>query len=641
MQVCGESQYRLVSLGCSLVHKCRLLAATLQCAFLISILVGNAYPTDTAPTTISPSYSAAVVPQLVPTNISDVGRLLSASLGGGGNLDSNAYYVIHRMDYDLDSAALRDVGWYIYYRPWDQTKSLTLAWFDDPLIHSNYKRARIYGSTNIHLIPIMVMPSLDFSKADSATVKQLEIQAAAAIATKSNKLFGTLGDPATLQAVLEAGRKQPLTPEEAKNPVSVLPGLHLLQSSTHLFSTLDVRTGDQLSSVSSADLKASNLSAVELQVLKQLSVWIVRETLDAYAQGNRDVLSSISNIQWKTGSSKDPLAITMIDTAIYVPTELIAPGSNPPTLLQKIYDSLPEYKVTVTAREPQPSSDFKTLLSLIGTQGAAMVTFTVDPSASFQSLFKGDAWAQTASNALHVGALPVDMTIDAIKPNSKTTPQGVGTKGQAANKGDATNNGKAGDSATNGGNDGQSSQSTQTSNALSSIKIQNEKKYHYGIGVGLPLKSFDDVQYDSTNSIITAKKVEKQNVFGFFEFHPYATDTTGTRLRLLPTFMAGLPIAGKALDQQIYAANFGLWKAEPFIGLLVHRDLVPAGNAASNTAQSVSGTAASLTPRWGAHLTYGINVPLSVIKSALSKKSSSGANTSGAKSSKSSPTPSS
>ena len=92
---------------------------------------------------------------------------------------------------------------------------------------------------------------------------------------------------------------------------------------------------------------------------------------------------------------------------------------------------------------------------------------------------------------------------------------------------------------------------------------------------------------------------------------------------MLPTFMAGLPIAGKVLDQQIYAANIGLWKAELFVGVLVHRDLLPAAGATTNSTPSVAGTAGSLQARWGTRLTYGINIPISMVKSALSSKSSS------------------
>jgi len=405
----------------------------------------------------------------------------------------------------------------------------------------------------------------------------------------------------------------------------VLNDFHLVPN--HLFTGINVANGDRLASVEAIDINASNLSTDQVRTLKQLSAWVVRETLDGYAQGMRDALTSrsISNVQWKPSGSPDSMAITLAKGSMYVLADTL-----------KI---LPHYRVTVTAREPQPSSDFKTLLGLIA-QGAPIVTFTIDSSADFRSLLPPgqQSLAETDNRTVRVGALPVDIAIDAIKPDTQTGTGSDDKKGNPPKAGQKNADG-TNDAENKNGNSGQKNQSNQDANALSSIKIQNEKKYLYGIGVGLPLKSFDSVEYDSTNSIITAKKIEKQNVFGFFEFHPYATDTSGVRLRLLPTLMAGLPIAGKPLDQQIYAVNFGLWKAEPFIGLLVHRDLVPAGNAASNTTSSVSDTGASLTPRWGARLTYGINVPLSVVKSALSSKKSTSTNTSnsGGKSGKSAP----
>ena len=559
-----------------------------QTAVLFS--AGAAFAADPPPTTITPDYSPHAVVQEKPNNISALRTLLSGALGSSGaangGIDSQAFYILHRTTFDINSSAFNDDGWYIYYQPWDKVGGL--GWLDDPLIRGNYKRGRIYGSTNLHLVPVILLPSAaDFLKADSAAIQALETQAAQAIATDATlKLHTALGNPAVLLALVQSWRGPnlpALTAAETADPASLLPALHIVQAADSPYLTIDVEHGDRLAGSKPSDFSLADTS--QLGVLEKLSAWIVRETLIAYSQNSKDKMASIAEVLWKTKAASKPLAVSSLGASIYVPTEVLS--------------GLPNYKVTVTAREPQPSSDFKALLGLIPAHGLLLSLHIDSTDKAFKSLFPGNApVAETADERVRVGALPVDMTIEAINPADSTSKPGAAPKTPA---------------------DGQN---TQSSNALSSVKLQNEKKYHYGIGVGLPVKSFDDVQYDSTNGIITAKKVQKQNVFGFFELHPYATDTTGTRLRLLPTFMAGLPISGKVLDQQIYAAGWGLWKVEVFFGVLVHRDLVPTAAAASSTTPSVGATAGSLYARWGTRATYGINVPISVVKSALSSKSS-------------------
>ena len=591
------------------------------------LIVTTAMAADPPPFTIQPAYSSQFgIPIQAPKNDTALRSLLDAALGNSANpttdpIDANAYYVLHRMVYDVDTNTLNDGGWYIYYQPWHRRSGFSgfLSWLDDPLAGGNYKRGRIYGSNNLHLVPVTVWPAVDFSAADDNVRRELETQAAQKIATDTTlTLNSALTTPGKVLPDLVNGARGStvLTAAAFADPVSALQSSHMAPpDKDNRFAGMDVTKGDLLSDATAEALKAP--AGTNLTFLKALAAWTVRETLIAYSQGKKDKMGSIVDVTLATVRNRKPVALSSVvvgNRTFYLVTDLVDANTH---LIdaKKIKQILPSYRVTVAARQPQPASDFKDLLSLIGAQGG-LLTLTVDQSnAAFQSLFAVPV-ASTADELGRVGSLSVDITFDAIKPGSDgSTQQKAGGAGGGA-----------------GAQADTSGQSTQTNNVLSSVKLQNEKKYLYGLSAGIPVKSFDDVQYDSTNAIISAKKIQKQNVYAFLQFHPYATDTTGARLRLLPTFMAGLPLAGKPLDQQVYAGSIGLWRVEVFAGVLLHRDLVPTGNAAANTTPNPAATAGSLQPRWGTRLTYGIDIPISVIKSALSSKSSTSNTTAAASS---------
>lgn len=253
----------------------RLPMRALFLAALVMTSVSVALAADPPPTEIAPSYRPQPIPIETVDNIGDLRTIVTTVLGDE-KIDSSAYYIVHRMDYALDAKAFHDIGWYVYYKSWDQ-KVGALSWLDDPLIHGNYKRTRIYGSNNLHLLPVLVMPSLDFTKADAAVRRQFEMQAATQIANGSSQLTTAVANPAVLQALIEAWRKAPLGADQAADPVSALPALHLATVQPSSLASLDISRGDQLAVATPDQLNATKLSQDQFRILKVLSAWLVRD----------------------------------------------------------------------------------------------------------------------------------------------------------------------------------------------------------------------------------------------------------------------------------------------------------------------------------------------------------------------------
>jgi len=109
---------------------------------------------------------------------------------------------------------------------------------------------------------------------------------------------------------------------------------------------------------------------------------------------------------------------------------------------------------------------------------------------------------------------------------------------------------------------------------VATLKVDNERKYHWGINFAVPLTSLDELRYDqptSSPALFLPKTVERQHIFAAVSVYPFAIDTKNSFFRLTPGFMAGLAIQGKALNQQLYAVSLGIWKLEAFWGQKVSR----------------------------------------------------------------------
>lgn len=150
----------------------------------------------------------------------------------------------------------------------------------------------------------------------------------------------------------------------------------------------------------------------------------------------------------------------------------------------------------------------------------------------------------------------------------------------------------------------------------------NEGRYHWDVSVGLPLKSFSEVQYDASGGVVTAKKTERQNAYGLLNLflNPKGVDLSDDSAFKTLHFVVGVPISGKPLDRPMVGLGMGFYKTKIkfniFAGPVFNRVREPrtlqTGDVATDAALQ-----SDLRTRWVTKFIFGINMPVRQFVKAL------------------------
>jgi hypothetical protein len=153
----------------------------------------------------------------------------------------------------------------------------------------------------------------------------------------------------------------------------------------------------------------------------------------------------------------------------------------------------------------------------------------------------------------------------------------------------------------------------------------NEGRYHWDVSVGLPVKSFSEVQYEASSGVVSAKKTERQNAYGLLNvfLNPKGVDLSDDAAFSTLHFVAGVPISGKPLDRPMVGLGMGFYKTpikfNIFAGPVFNRIREPrtlqAGDVATDAALQ-----ADLRTRWVTKFIFGINMPVRQFVKALGAK---------------------
>jgi hypothetical protein len=151
----------------------------------------------------------------------------------------------------------------------------------------------------------------------------------------------------------------------------------------------------------------------------------------------------------------------------------------------------------------------------------------------------------------------------------------------------------------------------------------NEGRYYWDVTVGLPVKSVDEFKYESINGIVTPRNVSQQNAYAFLNLFPRAFDVKSDETYPFPHLVLGLPISGKPLDRPFVGAGYGinnfLFKFNLFAGYTFDRVEEP-GTLGAGTAATQSQLESDLRTRRIPKFIFGVNIPVRLIKDALTKK---------------------
>lgn len=150
---------------------------------------------------------------------------------------------------------------------------------------------------------------------------------------------------------------------------------------------------------------------------------------------------------------------------------------------------------------------------------------------------------------------------------------------------------------------------------LTSNTFDNEGRYYWDVDFAVPLKSYKDVQVDTTNNVVTPKSITRQNVFATFEVYPIPVDTKRAVKVFVPSLVAGIPISGKPLNRYIVALGMGTNYFRGFIGVGIDRRVATTtGTTTTTPAQD----------QWIRKLSFGITVPLRPVLKTFKSSSTKG-----------------
>lgn len=158
-------------------------------------------------------------------------------------------------------------------------------------------------------------------------------------------------------------------------------------------------------------------------------------------------------------------------------------------------------------------------------------------------------------------------------------------------------------------NEGQHiSQSKEYSNSY-----VNEGRYHWDVSVGMPVVSIKELEFTSENGVVTAKKKERQNAYGFLNVFPRAVDLNGKSFLTSPHLVFGVPISGKPLDRPVVGLGTGLYtkllKVNFFAGVAFNKVREPKTMVAGEAA-TTGELEADLESRRVKKFVFGINFPV-------------------------------
>lgn len=242
-----------------------------------------------------------------------------------------------------------------------------------------------------------------------------------------------------------------------------------------------------------------------------------------------------------------------------------------------------KYKVTINQKTPQPITDLLQLAALVGGAG-----FTARGEPCVEPTVK-DIWGARLMRFKYLASQMV------VKVNTVTS-------------------------------DPVSGQQVEQSKEYSK-SYENEGRYHWDVSIGLPVKGIKELEFtvdnNGTNSIVSTRKKERQNAYGFLNLFPWAVDLKGDSFLTSPHFLLGVPISGKPLDRPIIGVGTGIYKdmfkINLFAGAVFNRVREPRTLQVGE--QATPGQLENdLRTRRVTKFVFGINFPLRTIFSDLGGK---------------------
>lgn len=149
--------------------------------------------------------------------------------------------------------------------------------------------------------------------------------------------------------------------------------------------------------------------------------------------------------------------------------------------------------------------------------------------------------------------------------------------------------------------------------------FDNEGKYFVDFSVGVPIRRFSQLSFDSTANTVGAKEVDKTSVLALLNLYPRPIDIKSTGVNMVPHFVGGVAIDKQPLHKIFVGTGFGPIVSNFYIGALFVKQqqlstLKPGDPATPAQLNS------NIRYRYKTQVAFGINVPVGAVIEKLKGK---------------------
>jgi hypothetical protein len=120
--------------------------------------------------------------------------------------------------------------------------------------------------------------------------------------------------------------------------------------------------------------------------------------------------------------------------------------------------------------------------------------------------------------------------------------------------------------------------SAKSKDPLSSlaVTVPNEGVYWWDVSVAMPVTSFNQLKYDSTNNLVVLKKTNDIKPYALFDFYPAGADLRAKNYISMFKLSAGIPMSSQPLQKPFVGTGLIIgiksFRFQPMVGLRIEKD---------------------------------------------------------------------
>jgi hypothetical protein len=152
------------------------------------------------------------------------------------------------------------------------------------------------------------------------------------------------------------------------------------------------------------------------------------------------------------------------------------------------------------------------------------------------------------------------------------------------------------------------------------VTFDDEGPYHWDVSVGVPIHKISELDFSSSGSTVTAKKVDKQNLFALFDYYFVPVDFKRQTFSGIPFLVAGVAITSKPFDRPLLGIGWGTKLASIYVGVVFDKQQSPQtlGTGSQATPGQLS---ADLKSHRKGQFAFGLHLSAKAVSDLLKKKS--------------------